>query len=226
MKTLTVAEFIAHCQIDPFEAVAATRINIQHLGDRFEIMNHYGFSGPVEFDNDADRNEPTKQQIAHTLLPEFLQRYDFDPVVPSGAYIRWANDLDEIEIARRGELRCSVSHFPGSTRKEPGVSVSAGPWLYGFGKLYCYFVQGELAGIGSDGEPCVVGKSISIYSDAKTPGRALPREWVFQQFYWRNEYRLASMAAQRGIAGATLMAFMLGGAHCDHWYPRRAAGAA
>lgn len=76
-------------------------------------------------------------------------------------FIRCTDNKSEPELAARGELR--PSHNFRDNIDEGGVSVACDYGYVAAGEYkYAYFVDGEVVGYGSDGEPLLNPSSISV----------------------------------------------------------------
>jgi hypothetical protein len=141
-------------QIDK-DSYGAALANIIDLDGDFPIFRLV--EGRIE--GPRGGNEPP-QHRANRCLADLAQRYLIDLGAPVGAFYRWTDNPDEIEIARRGQLRQSRNHLAKSD--EGGLSVAEGPWYYWRAVPICYLVMGRIAGRGSDGEPLLDPATVQI----------------------------------------------------------------
>jgi hypothetical protein len=140
--------------------------------------------------------------FANVHLRELARKLTLDLLVPAGTYYRWTNNPDEPALARDGTLRPSLNHR--TSRQETGLSVAEGPWLYGRGNSWCYFILGQNIGRGSDFEPLIA------VNDLNVEGKIVARGQLLTQFYTRNKERLSSVALETGVGVVELFALLIG----------------
>ncbi len=191
----TVEALLPDLCSDPPATMIANLPYTKEGGTEFELVQGW-IAGPVETDT------LTKQQIANTALRDFARAHGFDLLLPPGMYLRWAIDNQEIDFARQRTLRNSMNHR--SKRTERGIAVAEGPWVYGKTREYCYVLEGMEIGRGSDAEPLLDRRTITVIGDLKT------RAWVFQEFHRRNKAILNSLSMTHGIDAPRLFCFLLG----------------
>lgn len=106
--------------------------------------------------NDHDFNNDTYYKISSIIEAETLRLAGYQK---EGQFYRGTDNPKEIEYLKNGTMRASTNHMTGE--KEDGVSVWENS-KYPF--KYQYRVTGEVAGVGSDGEPLLEPKSIKLVS--------------------------------------------------------------
>jgi hypothetical protein len=141
--------------------------------------------------------------FANLHLRDLARELALDLLVPTGTYYRWTNDPDEPALARDRTLRASVNHRTG--QQEIGLSVAEGPWFYGRGNSWCYFVSGQNIGRGSDCEPLLAVNGLNV------KGRIAARSQLLTQFHARNKKRLSSIALETGMGVVELFALLIVG---------------
>lgn len=121
-----------------------------------ENMNMILKDGRVVLNDHAFNNSAFIQTKA-MVEAEALRLSGF---VKEGEFFRGTDNDKEIEYLKAGKIRPSKNHMTG--KKEDGLSVWESP-KYSF--KYMYKVKGEIAGIGSDGEPLLKAKSVRLVEE-------------------------------------------------------------
>jgi hypothetical protein len=191
----TIAALLPDLCRDPFATMLANLPYTREGGTEFEIAQGW-IVGPVETET------LSKEQIANTVLRDFARSYGLDLLLPPGRYLRWSIDAKEIDLARKRTLRNSQNHR--AKRPEAGVAVAEGPWVYGKTREHCYILEGTEVGRGSDAEPLLDRKSITVVGDLKS------RAWVYEEFHRRNRDLLNHLSLQHGVDPPRLFCFLLG----------------
>jgi hypothetical protein len=76
-------------------------------------------------------------------------------------FYRATNNHNEIDLINANELKCSVNHADGYAEKGLSVTDHLG-YAVMCGYKYCYRLQGDVIGIGSDGEPLLDVNTIQL----------------------------------------------------------------